>query len=129
MTVTDRLTQVQAALELAGLDALLVAAPPNVAYVSGFRAEPHERLIALVVPRDGRPRLVCPSLEEGAARAAVAGRVDLRVWRDERRRAGRCARARAWRCRRARRYREGLPLRRQCRTRRVGRACRDVHGL
>jgi Xaa-Pro aminopeptidase len=83
MTVTDRLTQVQAALELAGLDALLVAAPPNVAYVSGFRAEPHERLIALVVPRDGRPRLVCPSLEEGAARAAVAGRVDLRVWRDE----------------------------------------------
>jgi Xaa-Pro dipeptidase len=70
-------------LEEARLDALLVAAPANVAYLSGFHANPHERLIALVVPGDGAPRLVCPSLEEEAARAAVGEGVELHVWRDE----------------------------------------------
>jgi len=81
--MTDRSIPVQAALQAGELDAVLVVAPPNVAYVCGFHAEPHERLIALVVPRQGEPRLVCPSLEEDAARSAVDGRVALHVWRDE----------------------------------------------
>ncbi len=81
--MTDRSTLVQAAMEPAGLDVLVVAAPANIAYICGFRANPHERLIALVVPRQGELRLVCPSLEEEAARTAVDGRVRLHVWRDE----------------------------------------------
>jgi Xaa-Pro dipeptidase len=81
--MNDRLPSVQAAMEQAGLDALLVAAPPNLGYVCGFRPNPHERLIALVVPLDGAPRLVCPSLEEEAARIATDGKVELVVWRDE----------------------------------------------
>ena len=81
--MVDRSRLVQAAMESAELDALLVAAPPNMAYICGFRPEPHERLIALVVPREGELRLVCPSLEEEAARTAVDGRVRLEVWRDE----------------------------------------------
>jgi Xaa-Pro dipeptidase len=81
--MNNRLSLVQAAMEPAPLDALLVAAPPNVAYVCGFHANPHERLIALVVPREGALRLVCPSLEEEAARTAVGGAVELHVWRDE----------------------------------------------
>jgi Xaa-Pro dipeptidase len=81
--MNDRMSSVQAALEEAALDALLVAAPPNLGYVCGFRPNPHERLIALVVPREGPPRLVCPSLEEEAARTATGGEVELVVWRDE----------------------------------------------
>ncbi len=81
--MTDRTSSLQAALAQSDLDALLLAAPANVAYVSGFHANPHERLIALVVPREGGPRLVCPSLEEEAARAAVDGGAELFVWRDE----------------------------------------------
>lgn len=81
--MTDRSTLVQAAMEKAELDALLVAAPPNFAYICGFHANPHERLIALVVPREGGMRLVCPSLEEEAARSATGGAVELLVWRDE----------------------------------------------
>jgi Xaa-Pro dipeptidase len=81
--MTDRLALVRTALGEEGLDGLLVAAPANIAYLCGFRPVPHERLIALVVPREGAARLVCPSLEEEAARAAVDGRVELRVWRDE----------------------------------------------
>jgi Xaa-Pro dipeptidase len=80
--MTDRTNLLRDALAAAGLDAALVAAPPNVAYLCGFHANPHERLIALVVPREGEARLVCPSLEEEAARAAVDGRVALEVWYD-----------------------------------------------
>jgi Xaa-Pro dipeptidase len=81
--MTDRIAQVQAALESQQLDALLIAAPPNIAYLSGFRVNPHERLVALVIPREGDVRLVCPSLEEEAARTALDGRAELLVWRDE----------------------------------------------
>jgi Xaa-Pro dipeptidase len=81
--MSDRSSLVQHALEEEGLDAVILAAPPNFAYVCGFRANPHERLIALVVPREGAGRLVCPSLEEEAARIATGGAVELLVWRDE----------------------------------------------
>ena len=81
--MNDRPARMQSALEEAQLDALLVAAPANVGYLCGFHANPHERLIALVVPRAGEPQLVCPSLEEEAARSAVAPEVVLHVWRDE----------------------------------------------
>jgi Xaa-Pro aminopeptidase len=81
--MSDRSSLVQAALAAAELDALLLAAPPNLAYVCGFHANPHERLIALVVARTGGRRLVCPSLEEEAARTATGGAVELLVWRDE----------------------------------------------
>ncbi|HEY1369311.1 MAG TPA: Xaa-Pro peptidase family protein [Gaiellaceae bacterium] len=81
--MTDRIGRVQASAAESALDALLLVAPPNLAYVSGFFANPHERLIALVVPREGKPHLVVPSLEEEAAHGAVGDTADLHVWRDE----------------------------------------------
>ncbi len=82
-TLTDRTPAVQEAMASGAFDALLVAAPPNMAYVSGFRATPHERLIAIVVPREGPLRVVAPSLEEEAARSALPSGSELFVWRDE----------------------------------------------
>lgn len=81
--MTDRRAPVQRALAAEGFGALLLASPPNIAYVCGFRPTPFERLIALVVPRDGPLRLVVPSLDEEAARAQVPGETALHVWRDE----------------------------------------------
>ena len=81
--MTNRVTLVRPEMERAQLDALVVAAPSNLTYLCGFHADPHERLIALVVPREGAARLVCPSLEEEAARTAVGGGVELDVWRDD----------------------------------------------
>jgi Xaa-Pro aminopeptidase len=65
-----------------GLTGLLLVAPANVAYLCGFRPVPYERLILLVFPRQGSPRLVVPSLEEEAARTAAPD-AELYVWRDE----------------------------------------------
>jgi Xaa-Pro dipeptidase len=81
--MNNRVTLVQPEIERVQLDALVVAAPPNLAYLCGFHANPHERLIALVVPREGAARLVCPSLEAEAARTAVGDEVALHVWRDD----------------------------------------------
>ncbi len=81
--MTDRRDRLQQALREAGLDAALLVAPPNIAYVGGFRPSPYERLIALVCPRAGPLRLVCPSLEQEAAREALPADTELAVWRDE----------------------------------------------
>ena len=81
--MTDRRARIQGAAAAEGFGALLLVAPANMAYVCGFRPTPYERLIALVVPAEGPLRLVCPSLEGEAARAAVPEGSELHVWRDE----------------------------------------------
>ena len=80
---TERAAAVQSQMVEEGFDALLVCAAANMAYVSGFRATPFERLIAIVVPREGALRAVVPLLEEEAARSALPPEVELLVWRDE----------------------------------------------
>jgi Xaa-Pro dipeptidase len=80
--VSDRYARVQQAAAEEGLDCLLLTSPASIAYVSGFHAKPYERLIAAVVAADGPVRLLIPSLEEEAAKAASDG-VQLYVWRDE----------------------------------------------
>lgn len=62
-----------------GIDAAFVSDPVSIAYLSGFRAEPHERLMALVI-RDEEAALVVPGLEEESA--VAASRVPVRAWRD-----------------------------------------------
>lgn len=45
-----------------------VTSSANVFYLSGFRCDPHERLLALLVFPDGEPALVCPQMEVPRAR-------------------------------------------------------------
>ena len=81
--MSDRTTAVRSRMAEDGFDALVVCAPPNMAYVSGFRATPHERLIAIVLPREGALRAVVPSLEQEAAASALSTTAELFPWRDE----------------------------------------------
>jgi Xaa-Pro dipeptidase len=81
--MSDRYERVQQTTVEEGLDCLLLTSPSSIAYVSGFHAKPYERLIAALVPAEGHVRLVVPSLEEEAARAASGSETQLYVWRDE----------------------------------------------
>jgi Xaa-Pro dipeptidase len=81
--ITDRTAAVQAAMSAQRFDALLVAAPANMAYVAGFHPTPYERLIGVVVTRERPLRVVVPSLEEEAARAATPSGSEVFVWHDE----------------------------------------------
>ena len=74
-----RLTEVAAAAGAAGLDALLLTPGPDLRYVTGYDAHQLERLTCLAVPADGVPFLVVPRLEQPAAKASPAGRLDLEI--------------------------------------------------
>jgi len=67
-------------MERAAVDVAVITHPVSIAYLTGFRAEPHERLMALVA-RPDRAVLVVPWLEEEAACGAARG-VEVRAWRD-----------------------------------------------
>ncbi|SDN55324.1 M24 family metallopeptidase [Alkalicoccus daliensis] len=44
-------------------DVLMVQTQPNVFYLSGFNADPHERLLGMVIFKDAAPMLICPNME------------------------------------------------------------------
>jgi len=62
------------------LDALYITRPVSIAYLTGFFAEPHERLMALIV-RPGSAALVVPALERQKAESQAAD-ADVVAWRD-----------------------------------------------
>lgn len=62
------------------VDAAYITHPVSIAYLTGFRADPMERLMALVVRGEGST-LVVPALERDKA-AAQAKQADVVAWRD-----------------------------------------------
>lgn len=75
----DRPARAQEAAAAAGLAAMLLTPGPDLRYLTGYDAIPLERLTCLAVPAAGEPFLVVPRLELPAARAALAGRIDLEL--------------------------------------------------
>jgi Xaa-Pro dipeptidase len=63
------------------VDAAYVTKPVSIAYLTGFHAEPYERLMALAV-RPDRATLVVPALEREKAAGHVAGLAEIVSWRD-----------------------------------------------
>jgi len=63
-----------------GLDTAYITSPVSIAYLTGFRAEPHERLMALAVKPDGAT-LIVPALEKDSA-IAKSKQVEVLGWRD-----------------------------------------------
>ncbi|MWC27959.1 M24 family metallopeptidase [Paenibacillus sp. MMS18-CY102] len=70
--MNERLKQLMEETERQGWEAALVTNPKHVYYLSGFRCEPHERLLALIVTADGRTALLVPELDRAGAEAALA---------------------------------------------------------
>lgn len=75
----SRLRDVAAAAGKAGLDALLLTPGPDLRYASGYHAHESERLTCLLVPADGDPTLIVPTLELRGAQASPAGALDLEI--------------------------------------------------
>ena len=78
MTV-ERLSQAQAAAAAAGLDVILVTPGADLRYLTGYDALSLERLTCLVLPADGDPTLVVPTLERPAAEASVARPLGIEI--------------------------------------------------
>ncbi|HEX9765661.1 MAG TPA: Xaa-Pro peptidase family protein [Nitriliruptorales bacterium] len=71
----DRLARAQRAMQVAGVEVLLLGPGANLRWLSGYHALPLERLTMLIVPADGAAALVAPELER--ARATASPAVDI----------------------------------------------------
>jgi Xaa-Pro aminopeptidase len=74
-----RISEVQAGIAAAGLDALLLTPGPDLRYVTGYNAHESERLTCLVMPADTDPVLVVPRLELRGAHASPAGGLGIEL--------------------------------------------------
>ncbi len=74
----ERQGRARAALEAAGIDALLLSVGADLPYFTGYEAMPLERLTMLVLTRDGEATLVVPELE--APRVPTNGSATLAAW-------------------------------------------------
>lgn len=59
----SKLNIIQRYLNEHKVDAAFITTPDNVFYVSGFRSEPHERLLGVMVFKDAEPFVICPLME------------------------------------------------------------------
>jgi Xaa-Pro aminopeptidase len=59
----NRLDRVRAAMLDQDIDTMLISVGHDLPYLTGYTAMPLERLTMLVVPRDGEPTMVIPTLE------------------------------------------------------------------
>lgn len=66
----NKLQNLQNYLQLKGYDAAFITTPDNVFYVSGFKSNPHERLLGVMVFKDAEPLLICPQMEVPDAKAS-----------------------------------------------------------
>jgi Xaa-Pro aminopeptidase len=77
----QRLVAVRRSLERIDAAAVVFGLSANMRYLTGFSDEPGERMLALVVPRDGEPTMIVPELYADQVRA-FAPACNMRVWGD-----------------------------------------------
>ncbi|MGR4866487.1 M24 family metallopeptidase [Caulobacter sp. LARHSG274] len=65
-----------------GADALLVGAGASLRYFTGVPWGATERLVALLLPRRGRPIMICPAFELGSLQADLKIEADIRLWQE-----------------------------------------------
>jgi Xaa-Pro dipeptidase len=86
ITRDERLARIDKARQLLGgleADALLIGAGASLRYFAGISWSPSERLVAMLLPRDGDPIMICPRFELGTLEADLDVPADLRLWEED----------------------------------------------
>ncbi|MEI4769281.1 Xaa-Pro peptidase family protein [Psychrobacillus sp. FJAT-51614] len=55
--------RIQSFLNTNNIDAAFITTPDNVFYFTGFRSNPHERLLGVLIFKDDTPFIICPQME------------------------------------------------------------------
>jgi Xaa-Pro dipeptidase len=64
-------------------DAIVIGLGTSLYYFSGIRWWLSERLLALVIPRNGQPILISPAFEESRMRESLLYSAEVRVWQED----------------------------------------------
>lgn len=86
ITREERLERIERARRLTrdlGADALLVGAGASLRYFTGIPWGASERLVAMVLPVNGDPVMICPAFERGSLEADLAIDADLHLWEED----------------------------------------------
>jgi Xaa-Pro dipeptidase len=67
----------------AGADALIISAGASLRYFAGVPWAASERLVAMILPVDGEPVMICPAFESGSLSAVLEIDADVRVWEED----------------------------------------------
>lgn len=70
MFALEKLKEIRSYMDENGIDTALITTPDNVFYLSGFKSNPHERLLAVAVFRDAEPFVIAPKMELPDVQAA-----------------------------------------------------------
>ncbi|WP_313540226.1 Xaa-Pro peptidase family protein [Sphingomonas sp.] len=79
----DRLARVRERMEAMGAQALLVQAGMSLRYFAGVPWGATERLVAMLLPLQGEPIMICPRFELGSLTADMAYDADMRLWEED----------------------------------------------
>jgi Xaa-Pro dipeptidase len=77
-----RMAKARALLAGIGADAILVGAGASLNYFAGVPWNATERLVALLLPREGEPVMICPRFEDGSLKASLGIQASLRLWEE-----------------------------------------------
>ncbi|MCJ2185779.1 Xaa-Pro peptidase family protein [Novosphingobium sp. 2638] len=66
-----------------GVCALVINAGSSLRYFTGVTWGQTERLVALLLPASGKPRIVCPAFERGSLEAELRIEADLLLWEED----------------------------------------------
>lgn len=66
----SKINQISTYLKKHNIDAAFITTPDNVFYVSGFRSNPHERLLGVLILQDAEPLMILPQMEVPDAKNA-----------------------------------------------------------
>jgi Xaa-Pro dipeptidase len=86
ITLDERLGRIDRAQRLMaaqGADALLVGAGASLLYFTGLDWWPSERLVAALIPREGKTILIAPAFEQGSLEAGLLVEADYRAWEED----------------------------------------------
>jgi Xaa-Pro aminopeptidase len=79
---SSRLEVARRRLMEARVDGMLLAPGPDLYYLTGFEVYAGERLVALLLPKEGEPRFLVPEMNVAQATANKAGVTNVRGWSD-----------------------------------------------
>src|SRR5258708_6009947 len=65
-----------------GADALIIGAGPSLRYFPGVGWNATERLVAMILPREGGPTMICPRFELGSLEASLGVEAGIALWEE-----------------------------------------------
>jgi Xaa-Pro dipeptidase len=77
-----RIARAQALMADLDAEALIVGAGPSLRYFAGVGWNPTERLVAMILPREGGPTMVCPRFELGSLQASLGIEAPIVLWEE-----------------------------------------------